>query len=403
MFNVGLTGNVASGKSTVARHFERSGATLLDADRLVRDVQHPGSPVLAEITDRFGASMLQADGSLDRDRLRARILADPTARADLERIVHPAVQERRSRLLGDADARGDLIVVNDIPLLFEALDPDRFDMIVLVHSAEAVRRDRLVRLRGMQPQEADRLIASQMPSEAKRARADVVIENHADLSALERDTAAVWTRIRRTAAAAATPAAGRLLAVIAHPDDAAVLLRGTFGRYADAGTAVQLVCATGRCAADLPAGIALTELARRRGTLAPDDRAAVDTLTKLIERYRPGAVITGGSPGIGSDRDHRAVAHWTSAALRATGTACPVYHPIPPDRRFATDRSGVHAALDVRPWRPAATARVASCGARYDPDGVPPPWHGREWYASAGRRTPFRTDLLAADRPVDTT
>lgn len=398
MLNVGLTGNVASGKSTVARHFQRAGATLLDADRLVRDVQRPGSPVLAAIADRFGADMLHPDGALDRDRLRARILADPAARTNLERIVHPAVQERRAQLLADAAARGDLIVVNDIPLLFEALDPGAFDLVVLVHSAEAVRRDRLVRLRGMDPDEADRLIGSQIPSDAKRDRAQIVIENDGDLDALERAAADVWTDIRLSGAAHATVPGGTLLAVIAHPDDAHVLLPGTLARYSEAGASVQLLCATGQVGPDLPVGVEVAALARQAGTLDPDDEAAIAILASLIRRRPPGAVITFGSGGVGAERDHHAVHRWTTIALETTGTLCPVYHPLPPDPRFARERGGVRAALDVRPWRGGSAATHAACGVRYDPAAVPPPWNGREWYAGGVPRTPCRSDLLTPDR-----
>jgi dephospho-CoA kinase len=397
VFNVGLTGNVASGKSTVARQFERAGATLLDADRMVRDVQRPDSPVLSAIADRFGATMLRPDGSLDRDRLRGRILADPAARSDLERIVHPAVQERRTQLLAAARARGDLVVVHDIPLLFEALDPADFDLVVLVHSSAGVRRGRLIRLRGMAPQEADRLIASQIPSEAKRDRADVVIDNDADRHALDRTAAETWARIRKAGAAHATVPGGALLVVVAHPDDATVLLRGTLGRHADAGTRIRVVCATGQCGAAVPAGVAVTELARRPGTLDPEDQGAVAALTALIEGGPPNAVITFGPGGIGAERDHHAVHRWTTAALRLTGSACPLYHPVPPDPRFAGDRSGVSAALDVRPWRGEVTVGLAACGVRYEPEAVPAPWHGREWYAGEVRQARCRSDLLAPE------
>ncbi len=398
MLNVGLTGNVASGKSTVARHFERAGATLVDADRLVREVQHPGSPVLAAIADRFGAGMLRADGTLERDRLRSRVLDDPTARAELERIVHPAVQERRAQLLADAEARGDLVVVNDIPLLFEALDPGAFDLIVLVDSPEYLRVDRLIRLRGMPPDEAALLIASQMPSGEKRDRAHVVIDNDADLAALERAAAEAWDPIRRTAAARATLSGGRLMVVVAHPEDATILLRGTLERYSEAGTGVRLVCATGQCGADLPHGIEIAELARRRGTLDPADPAAISTLIQLVRQHRPDAVITFGPEGAGQQRDHYAVHRWTGAALRATAPGCPVYHPLPPDGRVAADRVGVGAALDVRPWRGAGAAGPAACGVRYDPDDVPRPWNGREWYTGGDPSAPCRDDLFASQR-----
>src|SRR5919201_1662043 len=132
MLHVALTGNIAAGKSTVAELFRRWGATLIDADQLVRELQAPGSPVLEAIVARFGAAVLRADGTLDRAALRRRVMADPAAREALERIVHPAVHRRREELLREAGRRGDRIVVSEIPLLFEVADSREFDAVVLV-------------------------------------------------------------------------------------------------------------------------------------------------------------------------------------------------------------------------------------------------------------------------------
>jgi dephospho-CoA kinase len=195
MISVALTGNVASGKSTVARLFADWGATLIDADALVREVQRPGSAVLDAIRERFGPGVIRADGALDRDATRRLMLADRAARADLEAIVHPAVARRREALLAGARARGDRIVVQDIPLLFEALDPDAFDVVVLVDAPEPVRRARLIRARGLDPAEADRLIAAQMPSGRKRARSHIVIDNDGSLDDLRARAREAWQRL----------------------------------------------------------------------------------------------------------------------------------------------------------------------------------------------------------------
>ena len=195
MLAVALTGNVASGKSTVARLFADWGATVIDADALVREVQRPGSPVLAAIRSRFGDAVLRSDGALDRDALRRRILADPEARLALEAIVHPAVQRRRAEVLAQARERGDRIVVSDIPLLFEVLDPAAFDAVVLVDAPPAVRRARLMRDRGLDAAEADRLIAAQLPSGPKRAQSHVVIDNDGSLQDLRARAAAAWQRL----------------------------------------------------------------------------------------------------------------------------------------------------------------------------------------------------------------
>jgi dephospho-CoA kinase len=192
MLSVALTGNVGAGKTTVAELFKRWGATLIDADQLVRDAQAPGQPVLAKIVSRFGKELLQPDGTLDRAALRVRVLGDAQGLADLNRIVHPEVHRRRQALLAAARARGDRIVVSDIPLLFESADPAEFDAIVLVDAPEAVRRARLLATRPLPPEEADRLMAVQLPSTPKRARSDYVIENDGDLPALERAAATVW-------------------------------------------------------------------------------------------------------------------------------------------------------------------------------------------------------------------
>jgi dephospho-CoA kinase len=192
MLSVALTGNIGAGKSTVAGLFKQWGATVIDADQLVREAQAPGQPVLRDIASRFGAGVIFSDGSLDRPALRAKVLADPRALADLNRIVHPEVHRRRLELLGDARARGDRIVVSDIPLLFEADDPGAFDAVVLVDAPEMARRARLVASRALSPAEADRMMAAQLSSTPKRARSDYVIDNDADLPALERAARAVW-------------------------------------------------------------------------------------------------------------------------------------------------------------------------------------------------------------------
>jgi dephospho-CoA kinase len=192
MLSVALTGNIGAGKTTVAELFRRWGATIIDADALVREVQAPGQPALREITDRFGDDLIRADGTLDRSKLRAKVLEDPGGLEALNRIVHPRVHRRRKQLLAEAESRGDRIVVSDIPLLFEAADPAEFDVIVLVDAAEPLRRSRLRASRALPDAEVDRLMAAQLPSALKRSRSDYVIENDGDLRALERSAATVW-------------------------------------------------------------------------------------------------------------------------------------------------------------------------------------------------------------------
>ena len=199
MLNVALTGNIAAGKSAVAELFRRWGATLIDADAIVREVQAPGTPVVARIAERFGAVVVRPDGALDRPLLRRLVLDDAGARADLERIVHPAVQARRAELLRGAAARGDRIVISDIPLLFEAADPGEFDAVVLVDAPEELRLQRLVTHRGLGAEEARRMIAAQLPAREKRARSDFVIDNDGDFTTLERAAADVWRALHSRA------------------------------------------------------------------------------------------------------------------------------------------------------------------------------------------------------------
>ncbi len=195
MLSVALTGNIASGKSTVTELFRRWGATIIDADALVREAQMPGTPVLAAIAQRFGPGVLHADGTLDRAALRSIVLNDPPGLAQLNAIVHPEVQRRRDELMQRAAERGDRIVVSDIPLLFEAADPTTFDAVVLVDAPLPIRRQRLLASRDLTPEDADRLLAAQLPADVKRPRSDYVIDNDGDMGVLERVARDVWKRL----------------------------------------------------------------------------------------------------------------------------------------------------------------------------------------------------------------
>lgn len=201
MLNIALTGNIAAGKSTVIALFRRWGATIIDADELVREVEAPGTAVHAAIARRFGPEVLSPDGTLDRAALRARVLGDDTSLTALNALVHPAVERRREALVDAAWKRGDRIVVNDIPLLFEVLDPDQFDAVVLIDAPVAVRRARLSGLRGLSTEDADRMIAAQQPSERKRKKSHYVIDNDGTLEELERRARSVYDDLERRAAA----------------------------------------------------------------------------------------------------------------------------------------------------------------------------------------------------------
>jgi dephospho-CoA kinase len=247
VLSVGLTGNIAAGKSTVVDLFQRWGATIIDADALARDAQAPGGEVLAAIARRFGADVLAPDGTLDRAALRGKVMGDQVALDALNQIVHPAVRRRRDDLLREARESGDLIVVNDIPLLFEALDPSQFDAVVLVDASAALRRTRLRAMRGLSNDEADRMIASQMPAERKRGKSDFVIENDGSLAELERQARAAFDDLRRRAVIAALGRPARALLLAAAETREQPTLNPIAARYADAGLAVTRV--TGNAAA----------------------------------------------------------------------------------------------------------------------------------------------------------
>ena len=228
MLNVALTGNIAAGKSSVVELFRRWGATVIDADALARDAQAPGSAVLAAIAKRFGADVLAADGSLDRVALRGKVMGDNDALLALNAIVHPAVQQRRLELQRAAAERGDAIVVNDIPLLFEVLDPAQFDTVVLVDAPVAIRRTRLRALRGS-------LITDFGLLE---------IENGGTLPELEASARAVFDTLRQQAARAGLEQGlpgqrQALLLCAADAKDGAAVLQAIQQRYTDAGVDVQ--------------------------------------------------------------------------------------------------------------------------------------------------------------------
>lgn len=199
MLLVGLTGNIASGKSTVARHFEDRGATVIDADRLARQAVEVGTSAYRDIVRRWGEEILAPDGEVDRGALRRLVFDEPEELSALNRIVHPEVARLRDRRVAEARRRGDAVCICDIPLLFENDMADEFDRIVLVDAPRPLRLERLVRDRGLPETEAMDMIAAQMPAELKRARADYIIDNDATLEQLEARSAEVWSALEQDA------------------------------------------------------------------------------------------------------------------------------------------------------------------------------------------------------------
>jgi len=207
MLLIGLTGNIASGKSTVARLLSERGATIIDADVLARRVVEPGMPAFDEIVRRWGQEVVAPDGSLDRDALRRLVFSHHQQLEELNTIVHPEVAAYRDRLVDEARQRGDRLVVQDIPLLFERGLVDQFDRIILVDAPRPVRLERLMRERRLSETDAMDMITAQMPAELKRARADHLIENIGTVRELEERVSEVWQSLEREAASHAATSA----------------------------------------------------------------------------------------------------------------------------------------------------------------------------------------------------
>ncbi|MFE9539124.1 dephospho-CoA kinase [Streptomyces sp. NPDC006691] len=193
MLKVGLTGGIGAGKSEVSRLLVSYGAVLIDADKIAREVVEPGTPGLAAVVEAFGPAILTADGTLDRPGLGAVVFSDPEKLATLNRIVHPLVGARSAEL--EAAAGPDSVVIHDVPLLAENGLAPLYDLVVVVDAAPQTQRDRLVRLRGMTPQEADARMAAQADREQRLAVADLVIDNDGPLAALEPQVRKVWAEL----------------------------------------------------------------------------------------------------------------------------------------------------------------------------------------------------------------
>lgn len=199
MLRVGLTGNVASGKSTVADAWRAAGARVIDADVLARQAVAPGSPGLAAIRRRFGDEVFDDADALDRAALRRTVFADPAARRDLEGIVHPEVARLRADAERVARTEGARLLVHEIPLLFETGLDREMDLVVLVHSPDELRIARLVDLRGLTESEARAIMDAQLPAATKIERADIVIRNEATPEDLRRRALEVLAQLERRA------------------------------------------------------------------------------------------------------------------------------------------------------------------------------------------------------------
>lgn len=198
MYTIGLTGNIATGKSTVARMLADLGAYTIDADRLAHEVMRPDTDVHRAIVARFGAGVVGPDGAIDRAALGAIVFSDPDALADLEQIVHPPVVDLTLRLLAESDAP--VRVVEAIKLL-EAQMHRHCDAVWVVVASRHLRVARLMTTRGLSRDEAERRIDAQPPAEDKVARADVVIDNSGSLDETREQVVRAWRTIPEVCAA----------------------------------------------------------------------------------------------------------------------------------------------------------------------------------------------------------
>ena len=201
-YRVGLTGGIASGKSTVARLFEALGVPVIDTDVLAREVVAPGQTALARIVERFGPSVLLSDGALDRAALRSIVFADSQARTDLERITHPAIRELLERRSVEA---GGIYQMHVIPLLVETgAHEKRVDRVLVVDCSEEVQIRRLQARDGSTLEQARGILAAQVGRTARLAVADDIIVNDGDLASLRDQVAALHARYLELAGQAPT-------------------------------------------------------------------------------------------------------------------------------------------------------------------------------------------------------
>jgi len=192
---LGLTGGIASGKSTVARMFSELGAVVVNADELAREVVAPGSATLAAVVREFGPGVLRPDGSLDREGLGRRVFADGTVRRRLEALLHPAIRELSESRLAALRRSAAPLIIYEAPLLFEAGAETRVDAVLVVTVSEAEQLRRLVERDRFSEAEARARMAAQMPQAEKVARADWLIDSDCSLEVLQGRVADLYARL----------------------------------------------------------------------------------------------------------------------------------------------------------------------------------------------------------------
>ena len=203
MLVVGLTGGIATGKSTVAAMFAARGAAIVDADRIAHALQEPGQICHRQLVGAFGDGILDERGRIDRRRLGARVFADVSARQRLEAIMHPAIREACENEIRAAESAGRRICIVEAALILEAGRRDRFHRIVVVAAQEDIQVERLVQARGLTSCEARQRLSSQWTTAAKAGLADFVIDNSGDLAATEEQVSRVYAALNAVPVTAA--------------------------------------------------------------------------------------------------------------------------------------------------------------------------------------------------------
>lgn len=192
MLTIGLTGGIATGKSSVAAFLAELGAEVIDADQLARDAVAPGTASLQRIVELFGQQALQPDGSLNRQAVRELVFNEPDRRQQLEAILHPAIKELALQQIEQARIRGSRVVVYMAPLLIEAKATDRVDEIWVVTVRPEVQLERLMARDGCSRPQAEQIIAAQMPLAEKKRFGVVVIDNSSSLEETRHQVEAAW-------------------------------------------------------------------------------------------------------------------------------------------------------------------------------------------------------------------
>jgi dephospho-CoA kinase len=196
MLLVGLTGSIATGKSTVSEMFRRKGAEIIDADHIAREVVEPGTEGLARIVREFGPGMLDEEGKLNRERLGARIFQNPAEREKLNRLLHPLiVDSMRAKTEKIKKEKDPDLLIWDVPLLIEGNLTQWVEAVILVYTPKEIQLERLMKRNALSKEEAEKRILAQMDIEEKKKYADYVIDNRGTLSETERQVDQLWKQL----------------------------------------------------------------------------------------------------------------------------------------------------------------------------------------------------------------